>query len=76
MKKNSKRIVGMILAAGFLMAGCSSSDDNNTSSSTSTNTPTTSESSSVPTEFVPELEVSFGREGEPFSCLLYTSRCV
>ena len=71
MKKNRKRVLCMILAAGFLMAGCSSFDDNNTSSSSSANTPTTNASSSVPTEFIPELEVSFGRDGEPFTMNLY-----
>ena len=71
MKKNRKRILCIILAAGFLMAGCSSFDDNSTTSSSSANTPTTNASSSVPTEFIPELEVSFGRDGEPFTMNLY-----
>lgn len=71
MKKNIRRFVCTILATGFIMTGCSTTDDNEATPST-TNTPsTTGEISETTAEFVPELEVSFGRVGTPFTMNLY-----
>lgn len=70
MKKNSKRMLSMILAIGLLMAGCSNTDDNEPSTNTM-DTGTMNENTETTVEFVPELEVSFGREGEPFTMNLY-----
>lgn len=70
MKKNRKRMLCMILAAGFFMAGCSSSDDHESTTNT-TDTGTTNGNTETTVEFVPKLEVSFGREGEPFTMNLF-----
>lgn len=60
----------MMLAAGFLMAGCRYTDDHEPSTNT-TDTGTMNENAETTVEFVPELEVSFGREGTPFTMNLY-----
>lgn len=72
MRKVFKRYLWMVLVASFIMAGCSNSDDNNSSSNnTGTTQSEDSADSQSQVDFVPELSVSFGREGIPFTMNLY-----
>lgn len=70
MEKNTKKLVSIVLIVGFLMAGCSNVENTETSSST-TNAPTNGNETTEVMEFIPELEVSFGREGTSFTMNLY-----
>lgn len=72
MKKNNKKMLYMVLAFGVLMAGCSSSNDQEPVSKEETGTTQNSgNESNTQAEFVPELKVSFGREGKLFTMNLY-----
>lgn len=70
MKKNYLKIGSLVLAVG-LITGCSSKDaGDQTADSDVTQLETTGERDQSMV-FVPELEVSFGRDGEPFTMNLY-----
>lgn len=72
MKKRVKRSICMLVVASFMMAGCANRDENE--SSVADNTGSQEDSTTnveIPFEFVPELSVSFGREGTPFTMNLY-----
>ena len=61
-----KRMLCVLLAACFVMAGCSSDEKD-----TSNQEVTQNNQEETQVEFVPELSVSFGTEGEPFTMHLY-----
>lgn len=75
MKKNYFKIISLVLMTCFLMNGCSNEtieppipdDTSNTVEQKNENT----ENNDQETEFASELEVRFGREGEPFTMNLY-----
>lgn len=75
MKKNYFKIISLVLMTCFLMTGCnnetveppSPNDTSNTVEQKNENT----ENNDQETEFASELEVRFGREGEPFTMNLY-----
>lgn len=74
MKKKNAWMLSAIVAAGLVMTGCSSTDEEQPSAVTAADNEIQDETSyeqdaNVP--FVPELEVSFGREGTPFTMNLY-----
>lgn len=75
MKKNMKMMLSMVFVAGLLLSGCSKSNDtSSTNQNPNTNQGTSNNSNtSEQFEFVPELEVSFGREGTPFIMNLYNN---
>lgn len=71
MKKNSKKFIGMLCMACFVLIGCNSNDETTVSNNTGV-TQDERETDSIPqSEFIPELSVSFGREGTPFTMNLY-----
>ena len=73
MKKNSLIWMSVVLAAGMMLSGCSSSkEQTSTSKEHQVTTPSNNDQGSdANAAFVPELEVSFGREGTPFTMELY-----
>lgn len=71
MKKSFKVRLYAALATGLLLTGCSNTSQNeSSSSSTNTDSSTNTTTESI-VEFVPELDVSFGRDGEVFTMNLY-----
>lgn len=74
MKKKNAWMLSAIVAAGLMMTGCSSTEEEQPSAVSAADNEIQDETSyeqdaNVP--FVPELEVSFGREGTPFTMNLY-----
>lgn len=70
-KKNIRRL-RFVLAAGIMLSACSSQEEETSNRNTSTTTQSgTQQETNDDKVFVPELEVSFGREGTPFTMHLY-----
>lgn len=73
MKNNMKSIMMLGIMAGMILTGCSSKEDTprtNPTGNSSTQVETGNQAATV-LPFVPELEVSFGRDGAPFTMHLY-----
>lgn len=73
MKKKYKKYLYIVLISGFMLTGCRNAEDkkelvSNNDGNKQDESTTNLES---PIEFIPELSVSFGREGTPFIMNLY-----
>lgn len=72
MKRNYKRLLSMAVLTGLLLVGCSSNDDQEpVMDNELTTTQDSNQETETPFVFVPELNVSFGRDEEPFKMNLY-----
>ena len=77
MKKQLTGLLGLILALGIILTGCSSSSAGGSEPSSTgsvagqnTESPSGNEENSIPGNDTAELIVRFGDEGEPFTIVL------
>ena len=81
MKKQLTGLLGLILALGIILTGCSSSSAGGSETSSTgsvagqnTESPSGNEENSIPGNDTAELIVRFGDEGEPFTIVLEDNR--